>query len=505
MATVIPEVKKIQEVKDVYNKVKSALELMYIHPALRGIGLTIKSMIDSGHVKVIEKPLKIGGRVLDTAAATDTNIILVKTFVDKLTVADLRFILAHELLHIAFGHVKVYRNYSYPTIMNIATDKEINDFLNRIGITTSLIRKSGVFSSTVKHIVRKMIDNALQSLPPEKKEELREIYDYIDKTLDEKSVSKMDVPQLYGTIISILNRIKSIIKQDINNDKLRESLIGIPGSDDIVSIEEVKKRLEETGEAEKLSEEDLRRLNEIFGNGKETPKNLDEIEKEARKLRDKIRERIRNEMMKHAGTGLSEAARSLIDKLHQPRISWREILYDAISGEASTVIETWHRLSRRIPYRRPGLRYESVVNTIVIVDVSGSIGDNELTDFLSEINGILEETGGVIHLIAFASGIVGELHGDSIDIDKVMKWIKSLPSGGTEIHDALSRAYEYLEEENVVVVFTDGYIFDAKTDSVRQLANGILDLAIPVFVTTAVVPDAFRDWIRVNYYDEKMR
>ena len=162
-------------------------------------------------------------------------------------------------------------------------------------------------------------------------------------------------------------------------------------------------------------------------------------------------------------------------------------------------------INRRIPYLAPGYKRLGPPRVILVLDVSGSITDEEYSNMLSEINEIIGRNGGNIYLIMFSNGVVGELSGEQIDIEEVKEAISKAPHGGTEIRDALKKVTEVMESEDIVVIFTDGYIFDADTEEVKSLADIIAsNVYAAIYIYTGAVPDAFRTWITINYYDSKI-
>lgn len=94
---------------------------------------------------------------------------------------------------------------------------------------------------------------------------------------------------------------------------------------------------------------------------------------------------------------VSEALASLAARLN-PSLDWRTILRSFAQSSARGSIDfTMKRLSRRFG-TRPGIRIRHESRILVAVDTSGSISDEELERFFTEIDGI-HRAGGHLHIL----------------------------------------------------------------------------------------------------------
>ena len=83
-----------------------------------------------------------------------------------------------------------------------------------------------------------------------------------------------------------------------------------------------------------------------------------------------------------------------LEELLKPQIDWREVLREFItSTSAGSDYSTWQRPNRRFvsvgAYMPSGIS-EKVGELVIAIDTSGSIGQLELTAFLSEVQSICD-------------------------------------------------------------------------------------------------------------------
>jgi predicted metal-dependent peptidase len=154
-----------------------------------------------------------------------------------------------------------------------------------------------------------------------------------------------------------------------------------------------------------------------------------------------------------------------IDSLLQPEIDWREVLREFITQTC--------RGSEYSTYARPNRRYmasgmylpsgvsEKVDELVIAIDTSGSIGQSELTKFLSEIKGVIDVVNpSAIRLLYWDTKVCGdEVYGvNGMPVDSLVQSTKPAGGGGTDI----TCVHEYIQKNQIsaqaVIVFTDGYL-----------------------------------------------
>lgn len=119
-------------------------------------------------------------------------------------------------------------------------------------------------------------------------------------------------------------------------------------------------------------------------------------DEEKKAIRDEIREAVLNSAKQCQAGDLPLGVQRLIKDLTEPKLNWRELLRQRIE---STVFSDYSWL---VPSRKgwdmdavlPGMIVDQQIDVCVALDMSGSIGEAEARDFLSEIQGIMSQFDG---------------------------------------------------------------------------------------------------------------
>ena len=127
-----------------------------------------------------------------------------------------------------------------------------------------------------------------------------------------------------------------------------------------------------------------------------------------------------------------------------------------LSQFRASIISQRRLLTRMKPNRRYGFefmgsKFEPKTHLLVAVDVSGSIGSDDLVNFFSIINRFFTYGVEAINVIAFDTEIKQE-----IELKKATKNIKITGRGGTDFQCAIDY-YENHPEFQGMIIFTDGY------------------------------------------------
>jgi len=152
-----------------------------------------------------------------------------------------------------------------------------------------------------------------------------------------------------------------------------------------------------------------------------------------------------------------------LDDLLAPQIDWREVLREFINTTcAGNDYSTWQRPNRRYVssgYYMPSGISEQVGELVIAVDTSGSIGQVELTAFMSEIRSICDTVQPErIRLLYWDTKICQDEKYDMSQLDDLVKTTKPKGGGGTNVECVT----EYLTAEGIkpqaAIVLTDGYL-----------------------------------------------
>ena len=133
--------------------------------------------------------------------------------------------------------------------------------------------------------------------------------------------------------------------------------------------------------------------------------------------------------------GLPAGVRRMVDEIcAPPKLPWKRLLrLFAGRGSRTVVRTTRNKESTRFP-GEPGIRIKRLQKLVVAVDTSGSIGNDDLKDFLIEINGMARAGAEVtiiscdckIHSVEpYKRGIMPQFKGGGgSSFDPVMQWLK---------------------------------------------------------------------------------
>jgi len=128
--------------------------------------------------------------------------------------------------------------------------------------------------------------------------------------------------------------------------------------------------------------------------------------------KDQIKQDFQNAVIqsaKAAGAGnLPGGVKRLVDKLLNPQLSWRELLPMQIQSVIKSDY-TYMRPSRKgldAGFYLPGMDREQTIDVAIAIDTSGSISNDMLVDFLSEVHGIMSQYNDFkIHIWCFDTAV----------------------------------------------------------------------------------------------------
>jgi predicted metal-dependent peptidase len=146
--------------------------------------------------------------------------------------------------------------------------------------------------------------------------------------------------------------------------------------------------------------------------------------------------------------------RRLIENLKKPKVSWRDYTRRFIDDSMIKDV-SWSRLSRRsvsIGTLMPGYIADRLNHLVMFIDVSGSINDELMREFISEVAGALDE--GTADRI---SVVYADTHVRQVD-----EWVQgdvvtasSVGGGGTSFADSFRWLSENAPNASCVIYLTD--------------------------------------------------
>jgi predicted metal-dependent peptidase len=222
---------------------------------------------------------------------------------------------------------------------------------------------------------------------------------------------------------------------------------------------------------EKHDEESLKALGELLddhidwgedkGNGR--PKYSKE---ELKQIRDEIREATMQAAQAAGAGNVPASVQRMIKELTEPKMNWREILRQQIQSTIKNDF-SFMRPNRKGWHMNailPGQQFQETIDICIAIDMSGSIGDEQAKDFMTEIKGIMEEYKDFkIKVWCFDTEVYNEADFDGYNMDEFLDY-QPTGGGGTEF-DA---NWVYMKEHDInpkkFIMFTDGYPFGSWGD-----------------------------------------
>ena len=180
---------------------------------------------------------------------------------------------------------------------------------------------------------------------------------------------------------------------------------------------------------------------------------------ELKKIRDEIREAT-VAAAQAAGAGNTPASiQRMIKELTEPKMNWREIIRQQIQ---STIRDDFsfmrpNRKGWHIGAILPGTNFKNTIDIAVSIDMSGSIGDDQAKDFLTEIKGIMQEYQDFnIKVWCFDTRVYNEADFTGYSMEEFDEY-EPMGGGGNDFECN----WEYMKEHDIqpkkFIMFTDGY------------------------------------------------
>jgi predicted metal-dependent peptidase len=324
---------------------------------------------------------------LPTAATDGRTIFFNRKFFEPLTVKQVEFVIAHEILHNVFDHMGRIEGRN-KRIWNIAADYCVNGQIVRDRIGDHNLPDIKIFH-----------DPKYYSMGAE------EIYDKIFDEMDEQE----------------LEALGQLLDEHIDwGEQGTGSQQGRP----------------------QYSKEELK------------------------KIRDEMREATIQAAQAAGAGNIPASVARMIKDFTEPKMNWREILRQQIQ---STIRNDYsfmrpNRKGWHMNAVLPGQQFQETIDICVAIDMSGSIGDEQAKDFLSEIKGIMQEYKDFkIKVWCFDTQVYNEADFDGYSMDEFDEY-EPMGGGGTDF----DVNYEYMKEHDInpkkFIMFTDGYPYGSWGD-----------------------------------------
>jgi len=333
------------------------------------------------------------------------NMFYNSKFVNSLTESELVGTIIHEVMHCALEHMEAYKaKGKNKQVLNIAQDIAINHILTNSGIS---LPRCGIIPQCNEVTIG---------------------------TVKIKDIDKKNSSELYDELMKKLPKIKVYVDEYGNGDGKKDG----QGFDQHIYGD---------GDGDSDEEKDGKGKGNSKGNGERTTKpDWGNILIDATSVARQTQGSIPSGIERYVGT------------ITNPQISWKQMLQKYLTSMIPHDY-TWQKFSKKSHATGtylPGVLKEQI-EVVCAVDTSGSVGQKELTEFLTEIVGIARAFTGIkLHCISADSEVHECLEVCNGNIDKIMNW-KPQGGGGTDHICVYDYIKEHLPSTKAIVCFTDGY------------------------------------------------
>jgi predicted metal-dependent peptidase len=187
---------------------------------------------------------------------------------------------------------------------------------------------------------------------------------------------------------------------------------------------------------------------------------------ERRALKDEVREAVL-QAAEQAGAGnVPSNVKRMIKDLTEPKIDWRELIAQQIESIIKADF-SWQKPSRRSAHFdaiMPGQVPGQMIDVCVAIDTSGSISTEMLKEFLSEVQGIMDQFEDYnLHVWCFDTTIHNPQKFSHDTSDQISEY-EAAGFGGTDFEVNWTWMKEEDVEPKKFIVFTDGYPYGSWGD-----------------------------------------
>ena len=230
-----------------------------------------------------------------------------------------------------------------------------------------------------------------------------------------------------------------------------------------INIEELGEMLDEHLDLEGDGEADGEGDGDKEGKGSGRPKYS---KAEIDQIKDEVKEAMIAAAQSAGAGNVPAGVERLIKDLTEPKMNWRELIRQQIQSTLKHDY-TFMRPNRRSMHTGavlPGMNFMDTIDICVTIDMSGSIGDIQAKDFLSEVQGIMEEFKDYkIKIWCFDTKVYNEDDFHADDGREISEY-NVVGGGGTDF----MANWTYMKDQGVTpkkfIMFTDGYAWDSWGD-----------------------------------------
>lgn len=182
-------------------------------------------------------------------------------------------------------------------------------------------------------------------------------------------------------------------------------------------------------------------------------------EEERKEIRDEMKEAIMSAAQNAGAGNVPAGVRRMLKELTEPKMNWRELLDVQIKSLVKSDY-SFMRPSRKAWHTGvmlPGMVPDDTIDLVVAIDVSGSISEDMVRDFLSEVKGIMDAyTTFNVKIFCFDTDVYSIKDFTADNLHEINEY-EIVGGGGT----SFEVVYEYMKQNGIepkkLLVFTDGY------------------------------------------------
>jgi predicted metal-dependent peptidase len=196
------------------------------------------------------------------------------------------------------------------------------------------------------------------------------------------------------------------------------------------------------------------------GDGDKDGKGRPKISKEdAQRIKDEIKEAM-IQSAAAAGAGKTPAGiMRMIKSMTEPKISWRELVRQEIQSIVRNdfSFQRFNRKSAHSGAILPGMKEATTIDVAIGIDMSGSIGEEDASVFLSEVKGIMDQFEDFkVNIWCFDTEIYNH---QTVTHDNSEDLVNYEPQGGGGTSFEVN--WEFMRDNDIqpkkFIMFTDGY------------------------------------------------
>ncbi len=225
-------------------------------------------------------------------------------------------------------------------------------------------------------------------------------------------------------------------------------------------LEQMGELLDEHIDWEKSPKEGKGKSKKGKGKGNNRPTYTKE---ELGKIRDEIKENMISAAQAAGAGNVPGEIERMIKQLTEPKMNWREILRQQIQATIRSDY-TFSRPSRKGWHTGvvlPGMNFDQQIDAAIGIDMSGSIGNDQASVFLTEVKSIMDEFKEYnLKIWCFDTKVYNEQDFSSTEGDDITDY-KIMGGGGTDF----MCNWSYMKDNDIVpkkfIMFTDGYPWDS--------------------------------------------